>query len=151
VTETPEIAIEAAAKKELELTVRSDGAAFGEVSPDGTVVGGSKGLVAYVVEGGADYVIPGVVTLRIKSDTAWTITCTITDTGSWGAGSISALSWRVSGETAWRSFPSGEIILSGEAGNTRIDLDFRLHIGWSAGPGALSATVTYQAAEAVES
>jgi outer membrane biosynthesis protein TonB len=143
---TPEITVEAQAQKELELTVSSQGAAFGQVSPEATVVGGHPRLQASQVSGGADYVIPSVVTLRVKSDTDWTIACSIADTGSTGGASISALSWRVSGSGEWQAFPSGTVILSGEAGTTKIDLDFRLHVSWDTQPGALNALVTYQAA-----
>jgi outer membrane biosynthesis protein TonB len=142
---TPEITVEAQAQKELELTVSSQGAAFGQVSPEATIVGGHPRLQASQVSGGADYVIPSVVTLRVKSDTDWTIACSIADTGSTGGASISALSWRVSGSGDWQAFPSGAVILSGEAGNTKIDLDFRLHVSWNTQPGALNALVTYQA------
>jgi hypothetical protein len=139
-------AIEIEKKKELSLTVRSKGADFGSVTPDGTINGGARGLTSSLVGDGADYVIPGAVTLKIKSDGDWTITCSIIDLGSWGGGSIGSLSWRVSGEEAWQPIPAGGVILSGSAGTTTIELDLRLHVSWTDAPGAVNAVMTYQAA-----
>jgi hypothetical protein len=139
-------AIEIEKKKELSLSVRSNGADFGSVTPDGTINGGARGLTSSLVGDGADYVIPGAVTLKIKSDSDWTITCSIVDLGSWGGGSVGSLSWRVSGDVAWQPIPAGGVILSGSAGTTTIELDLRLHVSWTDAPGAVNAVMTYQAA-----